>query len=959
MNATPGYPLNLRYVSNHDALHPSEVWYVIALVLDCINKINLFTLEELEKMSDEDLIDLNLIQAIATMIKQEPHKVSKIEEGRPRIVFMVSLIYQIIQRMLYSPALDSQIERWAELPIKVGIGFDPEHKALLDSYVNQTFPFARRSSDVRAYDLSRQRWMTELNDAVHKKTIKAPKPYYDFVDKFEYLSTRQVFVVSNGKLVRLIDPDTLTTHHIQPSGELRTLHRNSTVRVAVSYAYQMEHGESDPRAMAVGDDCIEKLVGTQKEFEDWHLEAGFVMTDTIDTEIDQPYSFCSHLISEDGAVLESWPKMLFNFLQQNKKDFNDVECQTIRQDFLNNMQGNFPPKFSEELAAWAGWPLQEPVSWVGRDPKNNIEGFELHCVMSQAPKGKKVDKLPPIVDRKKKAKAKKGKLVFEISRAEQAQLRAKSLAKPAATQVTHPSMSAAASATLAATPKPTTSNLSVSLEKANRQEKVALGNPNKVGANINRLNSVKNIQPKNEHAGEDARQSKAMNSIMKACDPKCCLSPDAQRYCALLDRPFDAAWGDEGELPVRPLVYEETVPPTATEVCRQFGQTTITIPPGRRADVFGCVGAGNQQNTYFPTVGSNIRPDGDVTGVACVNLFTINASNAYVYSTVLGAPNDGNAIAATAVTPGQQLGAGSFGFWNTLAISSTPPTVNTDLGNILEWGSPAPFGNMAQGDSGQYKYRAIAGGLMITPVDAELSVGGSYDCEVIPNATNDPFVNGLPGGNPYGGSSTISDIWALPDHKIVRGDNMFQVNWLPSRLDYGFKRTQPSACVLVGGNKSVGLYNENVSNAIGNSPATAVAPLTTDVNIAQLNVARNARVVATITPPQDGNNHSYVLSYVSFYEVAGACVQQTATVPRPQPSLGAKVATAVQNDLQQEVEDRKAQVSKGAAFEVMKDHPQIGPMIEKSKNLGDAKSTLTEILDFGKSILPIAEALIL
>lgn len=498
--------------------------------------------------------------------------------------------------------------------------------------------------------------------------------------------------------------------------------------------------------------------------------------------------------------------------------------------------------------------------------------------------------------------------------------------------------------------------LSKKVDRVN--EKVALGNPNKVGSNINKLNTVKNLRTKDPNALGDAKHREALNSIMKCCDPKACLSPDAQRYTALLDRPFDAAWGDEGELPVRPLVYEETVPPTATEVCRQFGQVTISIPAGSRADIFGCVGAGNQQSTYYPTTGSTFAPDGDATGVAQVNVSGIQSGTGFRYCATLGAPNDGSFIDVQSGATGDLMGCGVFGFYNVQGVSALAPTAVTATATFLEWGSASPFGSMSKGDSGAFKYRPIAGGLMITPVDAELAVGGSYDCEIIPNANNDPFVIGAGSGNPYGTSNSISDIWALPDHKITRGDNMFQVNWLPSRLDYGFKRTQGACIGLIGAQASAALFASNVTNAIGVSPGSAVPLKSNEVNIALATVARNARVCATITPPNDGNAHEYVLSYVSFYEVAGSCVQQTATVPRPQPTLGAKVATAVQNDLQQEVEDRTTQVSKGAAFEVMKDHPQIGPMIEKSKDLQGAKSTLTEILDFGKSILPIAEGLL-
>lgn len=565
---------------------------------------------------------------------------------------------------------------------------------------------------------------------------------------------------------------------------------------------------------------------------------------------------------------------------------------------------------------------------------------------------------------------------LKLTRAQQALIRVNQLYHPvipgnglSSSKVFKPNLAAAsAGAQKPTATEPTRFSTETSMPKQKeeaRAPKVALGDPNKVGRAINNLNNVKNLRTKDDHA-RNLGGEKAIKTIMAACEPDKCMSPDACRYSKLLDRPFDAPWGDEGEMPVRPLVYEETVPPTATSVCRQFGQTTVTIKPGFVLNVMGCVGSGNQQSTYYvagnPAIA--VAPDGDPTGVAMINVFDNYPIGDKTYATAvtLGAPNDGRVATGPNSAPGSMLGVGCFGFFEQQPIGNAPGATTGNLGSSIQteplyWGSQPPFGDMNAGDSAAYKYRPIAGGLMVTPVDAELEVGGSIDCEVIATATNDAFVESV--NNQYGSANNISQVWALPDHKIVRGDNQFSVNWLPSRLDYGFKRTQPCVSVGPSGNSLVATWNPNITSGSQSAASLAAVVTNTDSNFEQINIARNARVVTTVTPPQDEKSHSYVLSYVGFYEVAGACVQQTAIVPRPQPTLGAKVATAVQDSLQQEVDDRTSQVSKGAAFEVMRDHPQIGPMIEKSKDLNSAKSTLTEILDFGKSILPLAEALLL
>jgi hypothetical protein len=236
----------------------------------------------------------------------------------------------------------------------------------------------------------------------------------------------------------------------------------------------------------------------------------------------------------------------------------------------------------------------------------------------------------------------------------------------------------------------------------------------------------------------------------------------------------------------------------------------------------------------------------------------------------------------------------------------------------LAWGSPVPAPDMGTDDSAQYKYRPVAGGILITPNDTTFAVGGHYDAMVIPQATNEPYVSA---GNPeLGQSSNAADILALPDHCIQRADAAISVNWLPGRADYSFLKTTFSRDAL----------------ALTGSTVDAV----------------NARVFIRISPPT-GQDHSFVLSYSGFFELSGRCVQQVGSVPRAQPSLGAKVATAVQNNLNIELDDRSRQITEGTTLEMMKDHPKIGPMIEGCDSMPKAKSTLSSVIEFGKDLLPL------
>jgi len=478
--------------------------------------------------------------------------------------------------------------------------------------------------------------------------------------------------------------------------------------------------------------------------------------------------------------------------------------------------------------------------------------------------------------------------------------------------------------------------------------KIALGDPNKVGANINRIR-----QPKNLHSAPHGQNevNKVERLLSKMMDPNELLSPDAKRYCELLQKPLTAEWGDEGEQQVKPILYDGIVPPTSTQTVRAFGQLTISsgalatsTVPAQAVWICLAAGAGNIQRAPFQPTEASVGSD----TIQYSHPLVSNSGglvNSLCYT--LGAPPDGRVGVGAAVAGGLPVA----GYWYSDSNIQAPPSVDLTNGGkietalvnsngagskfssnyLLTWGSPVPFGDMFSDDSAIYKYRPVAFGVQVTPVDIELEVGGAFNVSIIPQATNDPYV-GTPtvGGNGDGFSVSVNDFYALPDHKIERADGTLTAAWLPSRMDYSFLQTHSL---------------QSTAGTFGTSPG-----LTTS--------AANVRFFIQIVPPADGKVHVYTVTYVGFYEVAGTCVEETGIVPRPQPSLGAKVATTVQNALYNEIDDRPTSITKGAAFEVAKDHPKIGPMIEESKTPEDAKSVFSEVLSFGKELLPFAALLL-
>jgi hypothetical protein len=266
------------------------------------------------------------------------------------------------------------------------------------------------------------------------------------------------------------------------------------------------------------------------------------------------------------------------------------------------------------------------------------------------------------------------------------------------------------------------------------EHRPGLGDPNKVGRNIQAMNSLKNMSSRAQ-TSSNHHAEKLMKDISRKLNMKEVCSPDACRVADLMDNPFTAPWGDEGEMQVKNLTYEEAVPPSTTATCRNYGQITVSGAAGQAIWVVMGGGAMNQQNIAQIDFSGD---DGDTTRFAAPILAAQKDPLPYLCFTP-GAPFDGRDVAASAT--GVPVGGGCAGYWYTSNVTDAPyvdfsaapgtiggvATANGGqfyIQNILQWGNEQPFGDMDPGDSSQYKFRPVAAGLRIVPIDAELSVGG-------------------------------------------------------------------------------------------------------------------------------------------------------------------------------------------------------------------------------------------
>jgi hypothetical protein len=374
MDSSPGYPLsdlantNAELVSKHGDL-------LFNLVLDRINKLC-----ELEEYNQSDLRDYILngyTDPIRIFIKVEPHKRKKILLRRYRIISSVSVIDQVVDRVLFGDQCNSETFNWPKTPSKSGTGLSTDEQQRMLYVVLKKLCDKLVTSDVSGWDWNFKEWQywaeyirtlmvwgydfdTAYDYAYSPNFKTMPKVLKVAWYRTKFLSYNY-FGLSNGELLTHGPPG------IQKSGSLKTLSTNSAQRALLAMLI------FDEDANTMGDDAIEAWHREQfkdTEFISAYLEWGFILTDVKLVVNDEPLDFCSHQIYEDRAVPVNQIKMVFKYLHSDLMDTEEQKYQ-ISTDLRYAPDGDFILGYLR--SRWQAWAIQ---STENTENNNNIEWVE-------------------------------------------------------------------------------------------------------------------------------------------------------------------------------------------------------------------------------------------------------------------------------------------------------------------------------------------------------------------------------------------------------------------------------------------------------------------------------------------------------------------------------------------------------------------------------------------------------
>lgn len=282
------------------------------LVLDRIETMLNTPLNALKEKTRTERIDDNLMDPVRVFVKQEPHKASKIAEGRVRLIMSVSLIDKMIEMILSRFICKLEIQNWRTIPSKPGIGFTPEMSRLVYRDVANS-PYPMSYADVSGWDQSVKQW--QIIDEAQALIKLCNNPSSDWAHLLilkAHLESESVYQFSDGLMVCPNFPG------IVNSGKLRTSRGNSWMRVRLADLI------GSRKVLAAGDDTVEATVADAPMK---YAEYGITVKEYL--PVKDTFEFCSHIYHEAGAYSVNRNKMIMNLLHNEFKDFKDYKASMI------------------------------------------------------------------------------------------------------------------------------------------------------------------------------------------------------------------------------------------------------------------------------------------------------------------------------------------------------------------------------------------------------------------------------------------------------------------------------------------------------------------------------------------------------------------------------------------------------------------------------------------------------
>lgn len=328
MNSSPGYPYQLEATSNGDWLK----WNGVTCDAIQLNRL----------WHDVQCVFAgNWEHILRVFVKQEPHKMQKVEDGRWRLIMASALSVQICWHMLFDEMNDLEIQHAYSIPSQQGIILVSGGWKLF----TQSWEEAGLSCglDKTAWDWTAPYWTLEMDLQFRYRMARGDR-LEEWLDKARYLYHHMYncpeIMTSDGSCFRQIVPG------IMKSGCVNTISTNSHCQLFVHMAVCMDAGWNiHPLPVACGDDTLQHVNHTV----DISLYAKYgVYVKSISNTVE----FVGHEFDSNGPkpmyLYKHFKKMHYIAEENLAQYFDSMARMYIHTEYY---------KYWEHLAFVAGYPL--------------------------------------------------------------------------------------------------------------------------------------------------------------------------------------------------------------------------------------------------------------------------------------------------------------------------------------------------------------------------------------------------------------------------------------------------------------------------------------------------------------------------------------------------------------------------------------------------------------------------
>jgi hypothetical protein len=299
--ASPGFPLMYQYATNEEALRNMGRGTIRDLVLERLNRIAAAPTEAFTEWSAMELCEAGLCDPIRVFVKSEMHSQRKMDSGKMRLIMSVSLVDQLVERVLYQLQNNAEIDDWESCPSKPGMGLNDEGLSVL--HQNFQRMAAALGTDVGGYDWGITQVFLDSEASYRNGQVGAPLYSDTMCARRVRLLGLSVLVFGDGTVVQQI------VRGVQKSGSYNTSAGNSHIRVVVDKLI----GGPTTKVCAMGDDCVGDLDIPPGELTRQYARYGLDVR-VMDRYDSGKMEFCAYRFTPDSVEPVRPVKMLSAFL---------------------------------------------------------------------------------------------------------------------------------------------------------------------------------------------------------------------------------------------------------------------------------------------------------------------------------------------------------------------------------------------------------------------------------------------------------------------------------------------------------------------------------------------------------------------------------------------------------------------------------------------------------------------